>query len=260
MRLPAKFIPQHNQRIASVIGSVGMTVVGLLFMTTYLPSGAPEKGESFGAWLSGGNGVQLFFLLVSIGMVLFGLAALAVTLIDLVSGSPFNNVTVDRFGVHNRSFFAERHVSFKDLGPIRPLRLGTLRGSRRYWIVSDTFSGEERSDFRRPLSSFTLRINATAYLGTGWFSAGVNESIDAAAAWLESLRQLARNDRLESQNAPDAPEPLGPGIAIGNPAPEMKAAPEMVPTVAKAPMAASDDLPPMEERKFGRRDGSAVEN
>ena len=254
MHLPAKFLPQHNQRIASVVGSVVMTVIGLVFMTDYLPSGAPEKGQSFSQWLSGGNSVQLFFLLVSIGMVLFGLAALAVTLLDLVSGSPFNHLIIDRFGIRCRSFFGEKQVSWKDLGPIRVLRLSTLRGSRRFWIVSDTFSGEERSDFRRPLSSFNLRIQATAYLGTGWFSSGVSESVDAAAAWLEGLRQMAREDRLESDNAPEAPEPLGTGVALGKPPAEA------VPTPPSAPAApAPDDLPPMEERKFGRRDGSTVE-
>jgi len=256
MRLPVKFIPQHTQRVGGVVGAAVFTLFGFAFMSSFLPAGAPAKGESFTQWLSGGaNGMQLPMLLLGIAIVLCGVAVLTLALIDLLSGSPLHFLIVDRFGIRLHGLLGEKLVSWKDLGPIRPFRLGPLRGSRRYWIVSDTFSGEERSDIRRNLSSFTLRIPATAYLGSGWFTGGVGESIDDAAAWLESLRKLAREEALDPENAPDAPEALGTGLAIGAPAPEGKALEQKVfVTAAQEP-----DLPAMADRKFGRRDGPTIE-
>jgi hypothetical protein len=250
MHLPAKFIPQHSQRIGNVVGAVAIIVVGFLFMTNYLPDGAPRPGEAFMEWVAGDSGAQFAFLLMTIAMVLFGLAGLTVALLDLMGGSPFNYLIVDRFGIRNRSIFTDRHVSWKDLGPIRVLRLSPVRAlgiSRRFWIVSDTYSGEERSDFRRPLSSFTLRIPAGAYLASNWFASGVEPAAQATAAWLESLRQLARDDGLEAENAPDAPEVLAPVV------------PRDSTLALTAPEAPPPDLPSMEERKFGRRSDPTVE-
>jgi len=255
MRLPAKFIPQHSQRLGNVIGAIVTILVGWFFLSGSLPSQKPKPGESFAHWLSDGSPPQLVFLIVIIAMVLFGLGALAVTLVDLIGGSPFSSVVVDRFGIRVRSLMGERHLSWKDLGPIRVYRRSPLRSlgiSRRFWIVSDTFSGEDRNDLRRGLGSFTLRISAGAYLARDLLGGGVEAEAEAAAAWLEGLRQLAREDRLDSSNAPDAPDALT--TANGN---DLAAvATGAGSAAATAPLS---DLPPMEERKFGRRNDPTVE-
>lgn len=251
MRLPVKFLPRRSQLIGNAVGAGAIIIIGLLFMASYLPTRNPEAHKSFGAWL-GGDSVQLFFLLVSVAVLLFGLLALTVALLNLLGESPFNHLIVDRFGIRNRTFFGEARFSWKDLGPVRVKRLSPIRAygmSRRFWIISDTFSGEERDDARRPLSTFNLRIAAASYLGDNWFGSGVGPATDAAAAWLESLRQLAREERLESNEAPDAPEELGPGLSLAKPAA----------AAAPMPAAAESDLPAMADRKFGRRDGPAIE-
>jgi hypothetical protein len=245
MRLPAKFIPQHSLRVAIVVGAAIFAVFAFAFLNSYLPTTAPAKGETFGHWLTGGDRMQLSLLILAFAILLFGLAVLAITLIDLLTGSPFNFLIIDRFGIRLHRIFGETRLSWKDLGPIRALHLGPLNGSRRYWIVSDTFSGEDRNDARRPLSSFTLRIPATAYLGRGWFSGGVDAAVDVAAAWLEALRQSAREDTLDVDNVPDAPEELGPAVPLAQP--DNALTPE------------GSDLPAMADRKFGRRDGSTIE-
>jgi len=221
-------------------------------MLGYLPQNPVEKGQSFGQWLTG-NGALLPFLLPTFAMFLFGLGALAITLIDLLSGSPFNHLIVDRFGIRTRSFFGEKQASWKELGPIRILHLSPLRAfgnSRRLWIVSDTFSGETRNDMRRPLKTYNFRFPASAYLGNSWFGSGVEPAAEATVAWLEALRRLARDEQLDPENVPDAPEALGPGVADGKPAD---------PPPAAAKPAADPDLPTMEDRKFGRRDQPTVE-
>jgi hypothetical protein len=267
MRLPVKFLPRKSQRTGNVVGAGAVILFGLLFMASYLPVRNPEEHKSFGAWL-GGDSIQLFFLLVSVAVLLFGLVALTVALLNLLGDSPFNHLIVDRFGIRNRTFFGETQFSWKDLGPIRVKRLSPWRGfgmSRRFWIISDTFTGEERDDARRPLSTFNLRIAAASYLGDNWFGSGVGPATDATAAWLEALRQLARAERLESNEAPDAPEELGPGLPVARPAAVGAVAADMPRgnPVAVAPVAVDParepDLPAMEDRKFGRRDEPTVE-
>jgi hypothetical protein len=245
MRLPVKYIPQQSQRAASVVGALIFAVFGFAMLNSYLPIRAPAKGESFMQWLASDQ-TEFPLLLLAMAILLSGLAVLSITLIDLLSGSPFHFLIVDRFGIRLHGLFGEKSLSWKDLGPIRPFRLGPLKGSRRYWIVSDTFSGEDRNDVRRQLSSFTLRIPATPYLGRGWFSGGVAESMETAAAWLEALRKLAREEALDPENAPQAPPAFGPGLPVAPPSVATKAAPE-------------PDLPAMADRKFGRRDGPTVE-
>ena len=251
MKLPVKFLPKQSQHLGNVVGAVIIILMGLAFMTSYLPDRAdPEAAKlTFGEWL-GLSGVRLPFLLITIVVLLFGLVALTVALVNLLGGSPFAYFIVDRFGIQTRTFFSETRYSWKDLGPIRPLRRTALQAfglDRRFWIVSDTFSGEGRKDGRRTLSSFNLKLPVASYLGSSWLGGNIGSSMDATAAWLESLRKLAREESLNPDNAPDAPEALGSGQPLEKPAAE---------TAAAAP---ASDLPAMADRKFGRRDGPTIE-
>jgi hypothetical protein len=249
MHLPAKFLPKPSQHIGNAVGALAIIVIGLAFMASYLPEREAAANLSFGEWI-GTTGVRLPFLLVTIVVLLFGLTALTVALVNLLGGSPYNYLIVDRFGIQTRTFFRETRFSWKELGPIRSLRLSAARAyglDRRFWIVSDTFSGEARVDARRPLSTFNLRIPVTAYLGSSWLGGNVGSAMDATAAWLESLRKLAREEALDPEDAPDAPEELGSGLPVAKPA------------AAAAAPARDPDLPAMADRKFGRRDGPTVE-
>ena len=255
MQLPVKFAPKQSHHLGNVVGAVIIILMGLGFMMSYLPDRtvAENANLTFGEWL-GFSGIRLPFLLITIAVLLFGLVALAISLINMLSGSPYNHFIVDRFGIQARTLFSENRYSWKDLGPIRPLRRGVLQAfslDRRFWIVSDTFSGEGRNDTRRALSSFTLRIPAASYLGSSWMG-DIGPAMAATAAWLESLRKLAREDSLNADAAPDAPEELGLGLPLEKPAP-------VTPPAAKPPKPADPDLPAMADRKFGRRDGPTVQ-
>jgi hypothetical protein len=257
MRLPVKFLPKQSQHLGNVVGAVIVIMMGLAFMSSYLPdrTAAENMNMSFGEWL-GLSGVRIPFLLVTIIVLLFGLVALTVALINLLGGSPFNYVIVDRFGIQNRTFFGETRFSWKDLGPIRPLRRSVLQAmglDRRFWIVSDTFSGEGRMDGRRALSSFNLKIPVASYLGSTWLGGNIGPAMEATAVWLETLRKLAREESLTSETAPDAPEELGPGLPLEAPAIEPSTG------AARPTEAAASDLPAMTDRQFGRRDGPTIE-
>jgi hypothetical protein len=259
MRLPVKFLPRQSQHIGNAVGAFIIILMGLAFMSGYLPDQVAAKDLTFGEWI-GTTGPRLPFLLVAIAVILFGLVALTIALVNLVGGSPYNHLIVDRFGIQTRTLFSETRYSWKELGPIRPLRLGIMRAyglDRRFWIVSDTFSGEGRNDTRRPLSTFNLRIPVASYLGSSWLGGNIGPAMDATAAWLESLRKLAREEALNPDDAPDAPDELGPGQ------PEEKSPVAAPPTAAPAqratPAPSAPDLPAMADRKFGRRDGPTVE-
>jgi hypothetical protein len=260
MQLPVKFVPKQSHHLGNVIGGVIIILMGLAFMTSYLPdrTAAENANLSFGEWL-GFSGVRLPFLLITVVVLLFGLVALAISLINMLSGSPYSHFIVDRFGIQTRTLFSDNRYSWKDLGPIRPLRRGVLQAfslDRRFWIVSDTFSGEGRNDTRRALSSFTLRIPAASYLGSSWMG-DISPAMGAAAAWLESLRKLAREENLTVDTVPDAPAGLGTGLALAQPA-DVTPAPTP-PPAAKPAKPVDPDLPAMADRKFGRRDGPTVE-
>lgn len=253
MQLPVKFLPRQSQHIGNAVGAGIIIVMGLAFMSSYLPDRAATENLTFGEWI-GASGVSLPFLLIACAVMLFGLAALTIALVNLLSGSPFNYLLVDRFGIRTRTFFGETQFSWKELGPIRPMRLSILRAyglDRRFWIVSDTFSGEGRIDARRPLATFNLRIPVASYLGSSWLGGDIGPAMDATAAWLESLRKLAREEALNPDDVPDAPDELGPGQPIEKPPLRESAAPP-----SERP---ASDLPPMADRKFGRRDGPTVE-
>jgi hypothetical protein len=253
MHLPAKFLPKQSQHVGNAVGAVVIIFMGFAFMLGYLPDRTVAENASltFGEWL-GLTGVRLPFLLITVAVLLFGLAALTVALLNLFGGSPFAYFVVDRFGIQTKTFFRETRYSWKDLGPIRPYRRTVLQAfslDRRFWIVSDTFSGENRSDGRRTLSSFNLRIPVASYLGSSWLGGNIAPAMDTTAVWLESLRKLAREESLNSANAPDAPEALGTPLPIEQPA-----------VAAAAPSETSpSDLPAMADRKFGRRDEPTIE-
>jgi hypothetical protein len=75
--------------------------------------------------------------------------------------------------------------------------------------------------------------------------------MEATAAWLESLRKLAREENLNPEDAPDSPDDLR-GQALEPPAPASTA-------TVKPAKPVDPDLPAMADRKFGRRDGPTVQ-
>ncbi|HVM85888.1 MAG TPA: hypothetical protein VMW18_18485 [Candidatus Binatia bacterium] len=200
MRLPLKFLPRRSNQIAEVVGSLIVIGFSLVMLNNYLPqSAATNEVGSFGAWLHG-DARGLPFLGLSILLFLAALGWLTVALINLFSGSPFRYFIVDRQGISHRTFWHDRRYSWRDLDPIqsyvRPF--WRSRGNeQRYWIV------EGLPPYR---AGAGLRIRATDYLGSGWLSGTMALSTDEAANWLESLRQLARQDRLEPDDIPPPPE------------------------------------------------------
>src|SRR3954471_217443 len=98
MRLPVKFLPRQIQHIGNAVGAVVIVLMGLAFMASYLPDKAATRNLSFGEWI-GTTGPRLPFLLVAIAVILFGLAALTIALLNLLGGSPLSYLVVDRFGI-----------------------------------------------------------------------------------------------------------------------------------------------------------------
>jgi hypothetical protein len=219
MRLPLKFLPRISQLVADVIGGVILLGFGLVFFSQYASPSDLERYHGFGEWLHA-NPLDLPFLLSSVALLLLGLGWLAVTVMNLVSGSPFNYLIVDRAGITYRNFWRENHYPWKSLGPVQSLKLSSWQGrssQRRHWIAADA-SGAETVGvgpfWANPTD--TLRIPASVYLGGGFLIGTLDLATDDAAGWLEELRQLARNGHLEAEDIPPPPANFRTPIAIGS--------------------------------------------
>ena len=86
MQLPVKFAPKQSHHLGNVVGAVVIILMGLAFMMSYLPDRtvAENANLTFGEWL-GFSGVRLPFLLITIAVLLFGLVALTISLINMLS-------------------------------------------------------------------------------------------------------------------------------------------------------------------------------
>jgi hypothetical protein len=214
MRLPLKFLPRMSQLIADAVGALIMLAFGVTFFSDYAAPGNFARYRGFLDWLRA-NPLDPPFLVASTVLLLFGLAWSAVAVLNLVSNSPFNYLLIDRTGITYRNVWRENRYSWQDLGPIHPLRLSPWQGrssQRRDWIVADA-AGAERVYGHAPFWSnpaHTLRIPAGVYLGGGILIGTLELATSDAAKWLEELRQLAREGRLDTgviQPPPDAFRP-----------------------------------------------------
>jgi hypothetical protein len=206
MRLPLKFRPRLSQLIMEVAGAAVMTGIGGYYLYNFAPPAELHQYPNFFAWVKSAP-LKLPFLLMATVFFLSALAWLTVALINLLGGSPFNYIVVDRQGISYRNFWGDKRFSWKDLGPIRPLQFSVWRArgqQLRFWITADTLGAEEarRSfDWWRwgGSSGVNLRIPAATYLSGGWLVGSLALATDSAAGWLEELRQAAKIDRLEAE-------------------------------------------------------------
>lgn len=218
MHLPLKFLPRMSQLIADVAGSGILLAFGIAFFSQYASPGDLDRYDGFTDWLRA-NPVDLPFLLVSIALLLFGLAWLAVAAINLVSGSPFNYLIVDRDGITYRNFWRENRYAWQDLGPIQPVRLSAWQGrssQRRHWIVSDGFGSAtiHSAGWFWSNPDDTLRIPAAVYLGGGMLIGSLDLATSDAAGWLEELRVMAREGHLDTADLPEPPSVFREPVAI----------------------------------------------
>jgi caspase recruitment domain-containing protein 6 len=185
-----------------------MTAFGGYCLYNFAPPAELREYPNLFAWLAS-SPIIVPFVLVTTVFFLGALCWLAVALVNLLAGSPFNYILVDRQGIGYRSFWGEKHFSWKELGPIRSLEFSIwqARGQQlRFWIAADTLGAEAA---RRGVewwrwggpSGAHLRIPATTYLGGGWLVGSLALATDSAASWLEELRQAAKIDRLEAEVA-----------------------------------------------------------
>jgi hypothetical protein len=210
MRLPLKFLPRMSQLIADVVGGAIMLGFGLAFFSDYATPADLDRYNGFLGWLRV-NWAELPFMVASILLLLFGLAWFTVAAINLVSGSPFNYLIVDRTGITYRNFWRENRYSWNNLGLIQPLRFTAWQGrssQRRNWIVADA-SGDDKVYGSAPFwsnPSDTLRIPANVYLGGGLLIGSLELSTNDAARWLEDLRQRVRDGELDASDIPPPPD------------------------------------------------------
>ncbi|HVY98771.1 MAG TPA: hypothetical protein VHA35_04675 [Dongiaceae bacterium] len=214
MHLPLKFLPRKSQQLAELVGALIMIGFGIVFFSQYASPEDLQRYGGFGAWLRA-NTVEIPFLLGSIALLLAALGWLAVAVINLAGGSPFDYLIVDRTGITYRTFWRESRFAWDELGPFQAVRVSAWQGrgsQRRHWIVADGAEG-------------ALRIPSSTYLRGAYLAGSLDLSSGDAAGWLEELRQLARIGRLETEDLPPPPAVFRPPIAIDTTAQTAQAAP-----------------------------------
>jgi hypothetical protein len=214
MQLPIKIIPRLFTRIGFVIGALATLAMSCVLAGNVLP-------ELLGIQHDFG---KIAWLLIALSAVVFlgSLVGLTVGLINLFGGSPFQYLMIDRQGITYRKLLGAQRFSWKDLGPFQAIQLGLIRPRRteqRYWIVADTLGAiEGGARGLWPLSgSASLRIPANTYLWPGILVGSMALAAGDAAGWLEQQRQLARNDRLDTEGIPDPPAAFRTPMTIGAP-------------------------------------------
>jgi hypothetical protein len=229
MRLPLKFLPRKSQLILDVIGSLILLGFGGDFFSQYAAPSNFARYDGFRDWLRA-NPLDFPFMLCSIALLLIGLAWFTVAIINLASNSPFNYLIVDRVGITYRNFWRENRYAWKNLGPIEALLLSAWQGrssQRRHWIVADATDAEFTGGFGPFWSNppDTLRIPASVYLGGGMLIGTLDLATNDAAAWLEEVRRLARDGKLDGDELPPPPSCFRAPIEVAAP-PALMGSPE----------------------------------
>jgi hypothetical protein len=217
MRLPLKFLPKVSQRVADLVGGAILFAFGVDFFSDYASPSEFQRYDGFGDWLSH-NVAQVPFLICSIVLLLGGLGLVTVAILNLAMGSPFNYLIVDETGITYRNFWRENRYAWRELGPIQPLHLTAWQGrssQRRDWIVADTINGGSGGIgpfWSNPVD--TLRIPSAVYLSGGLLIGSLDLVTNDAAAWLEALRNLARDGHLDAVDIPPPPSAFHSPIEI----------------------------------------------
>lgn len=248
MRLPVKIVPHTKQQVFGLVAAVITTMGSGAAMLDSLTSVVQKSGHGFTSSVA-----------ISILVFLTGLGWATTAAINLLGQSPFEHLIVDRQGITRCSFFGKRRFSWKELGPVQSIRAGfffRLRGNElKYWIAADARGAVEgEATGLWALVGWTrLRIPAALYLNSGWLFGSMALSSNEAANWLESLRQLARMDRLEEEDIPELPESFAAPIPLFDAPPAESPRADARPSKTMAPPA----QPAV--RRYGRRRESTVE-
>jgi hypothetical protein len=202
MQLPVKILPRVGQQMAFIIGTFITLVMSFVLMTNALLAQlAAGRAHGAGGWL---------LVAASAGLFLAALTALSVGLINLLAGSPFQHLIIDRQGITRRELLSAKRFSWKELGPFYTIRTGLFRprgSALKYWIIADTQGAiEGGATGLWPLSgTASLRIPAASYLWPGILVGSMALVSEDAAAWLEQLRTMARAGRFDPQDVPAPP-------------------------------------------------------
>jgi len=212
MRLPIRLLPRKRGQIVPII-FFGVFLGFAIFWTTMAATmtGQADFGDSGSPefWLS------KLFPFFGVPFMLVGASGIAGAVLKMLPNSPYYHLEINAIGILIRSPFKRRRFAWRELPEFDTLehRRNTKNGVSISWYTVAMESLPPKPDM--PAGSTyqreVLRIFADEY-------GAKNGQQDAAdlAAWLNDLRQRARDNRLDAAEQVEVPEGFrGNAISIG---------------------------------------------
>ncbi|WP_119299907.1 hypothetical protein [Dongia deserti] len=216
VRLPIRLLPRRGAQIPLILffgAFLGFAIFWTVSaaVTTDTRSFSDSSDTEF--WLS------RLFPLFGVPFILIGAGGIASAVLKLLPGSPYYHLEINADGLLVRSLFKQKRYGWRELPPFNTLerRRRTKNGTRIDWytVAMEGAPLEPGMKAGATHQCEVLRIFADEY-------GAKNGQQDAAdlAAWLNHLRDLARDNRLSSNeqvrvpsgfvaNAATSPSPLG---------------------------------------------------
>ncbi len=228
-RLPIRLVPRKGQQIAM------LAFFGFFFgFSIFWMAGAAgilDLNEGTINFPRSGDWIGNLFPLFGLPFAAVGICGLTAAVLKMLPNSPYYHIEINAEGLFVRSLFKQKRYAWRELPPFETLerRRRTKNGTRIEWytVAMEGAPLEPGMAEGATHQREVLRINADEY-------GAKNGRQDAAdlAAWLNQLRELARDKRLASDEEVAVPDgfrnnAIG-GVASATGLPRVQRAPTVV--------------------------------
>jgi hypothetical protein len=210
LQLPVRLLPRKGHQLA-LIGFFGF----FLGFSVFWMGGAsgildPDNGAIHipppGGWAASTFG------LFGLPFAIIGIGGIGGALLRMLPNSPYHHLEINAHGLLVRSLLRQTHHAWRDLPAFETLerKRRTKNGTRISWYTVAMEGAPLEPGMERDATHQreVLRIDADLYGANN----GEQDAADLAA-WLNHLRELARDRRLSPNEIVDVPEGFG-GNAI----------------------------------------------
>ena len=135
--------------------------------------------------------VEHLVLLVPLGMLLIGLYSLSRIVLQLLPGTDFVHVIVDRDGLRRRQFGTRQEIRWADIRRISIIRRKSGKSTKRVLLVEGHNDNPARDDERARYTAASFAFDLDAFLPSFCSEDKANQ----VGAWFNLLLQAARDSQ-----------------------------------------------------------------
>ena len=203
IRLPIRLVPRKGQQIA-LLAFFGF-FFGFSIFWMAGAAGILDLNEGTINFPRSGDWIGNLFPLFGLPFAAVGICGLTVAVLKMLPNSPYYHIEIHADGLFVRSLFKQKRYAWRELPVFETLerRRRTKNGTRIEWYAVAMESAPLESGMAEGATHQreVLRINADEY-------GAKNGQQDAAdlAAWLNTLRDLARDKRIAADEEVAVPD------------------------------------------------------